>query len=194
MSRHPEIVWAQRSESVCLTVELPDAKDPKVSVTPEGKFTYSAAVGSDNQSYEAELELFGPVDVEKSKFHIGLRHTFCVLQKQETGWWKRLLKAEGKTPPYVKVDWNRWVDEDEEDEKPAGMDNFNMSSMGDFGSFFAVQGMGGMGGMGGLEGMMGGMGGMGGLGGLGGMGDMGAMGDMGDEDEDEDDEIPALEK
>lgn len=37
------------------------------------------------------------------------------MQKAENGWWKRLLRGEGKTPHYVKVDWDKWVDEDEED-------------------------------------------------------------------------------
>lgn len=51
---------------------------------------------------------------QASKINVGLRHIFCIIQKQEKGWWKRLLKAEGKPPPYLKVDWNKWVDEDEE--------------------------------------------------------------------------------
>jgi hypothetical protein len=33
----------------------------------------------------------------------------------EKGWWKRLLRTEGKPPPFVKVDWNKWIDEDEEE-------------------------------------------------------------------------------
>jgi hypothetical protein len=49
-----------------------------------------------------------------------VRGIFCVVQKAESEWWKRLLKAEGKTPHYVKVDWDKWVDEDED----AGMYTF----------------------------------------------------------------------
>lgn len=63
-SRHPEIVWAQRSELVFLTVELPDAKDPKVKLEPEGKFVFSAVAGADNFLFEIELELFDKVNVE----------------------------------------------------------------------------------------------------------------------------------
>ena len=35
--------------------------------------------------------------------------------KEEKGWWKRLLKSEEKPAPYIKVDWNKWCDEDEEE-------------------------------------------------------------------------------
>lgn len=37
------------------------------------------------------------------------------MQKAEIGWWKRLLRGDGKPPHYVKVDWDKWVDEDEDD-------------------------------------------------------------------------------
>lgn len=55
--------------------------------------------------------------LQASKINVGLRHILCVVEKAEKGWWKRLLKGEGKTPLYLKVDWDKWVDEDEEDEK-----------------------------------------------------------------------------
>jgi hypothetical protein len=34
------------------------------------------------------------------------------------GFWPRLLQPKGPAPRHLKVDWNMWVDEDEEDEKP----------------------------------------------------------------------------
>jgi hypothetical protein len=37
------------------------------------------------------------------------------VQKAESGWWKKLLRGEGKPPHYVKVDWDKWVDEDEDE-------------------------------------------------------------------------------
>lgn len=132
MSRHPEIVWAQRSERIFLTVELPDARNPKIKLEPEGKFVFSATAGADDHLFEIELELFDNVNVEASKINMGLRHIFCVIQKHEKGWWKRLLKAEGKPPPYLKVDWNMWVDEDEEDAEGSKFDNFDFGGMDDF--------------------------------------------------------------
>lgn len=51
---------------------------------------------------------------QESKINVGVRSIFCVVQKAEEEWWKRLLKAEGKPPHYVKVDWDKWVEEDED--------------------------------------------------------------------------------
>lgn len=36
----------------------------------------------------------------------------------EPGFWPRLLQPKGPSPRYLKVDWNLWVDQDEEEEKP----------------------------------------------------------------------------
>jgi prostaglandin-E synthase len=137
LSRHPQILWAQRSETVYLTVELPDAKNPQVKLEPDGRFKFSAMGGgssSDNESYEADLELYGKVDVEGSKINVGPRHILCEIEKGEEGWWKRLLKQEGKAPAYVRADWNRWVDEDEEEEEDElrgrGMDGSEFTSFG----------------------------------------------------------------
>ncbi|XP_059294987.1 uncharacterized protein Os08g0359500 isoform X1 [Lycium ferocissimum] len=206
MSLHPEVKWAQRPDVVYLTVMLPDAKDPKVDLQPEGVFNFSATGGAGDRLYELKLELQDKVNVEESKISTGTRSIFCVLQKAEPKWWNKLLRGDGKAPHYVKVDWDKWVDED--DEPDAGPGDMDMNGM-DFSKFGGMGGgdmasmMGGMGGgdmasmmggMGGMGGMMGGMGGMmGGMGGMGGMGDMASMmggmgGDMGDDLDDSDDE------
>ena len=58
------------------------------------------------------------LSAQSSKTSVTTRHTILILVKEESVWWKRLLKAEGKPPAYVKVDWTKYVDEDEESEAP----------------------------------------------------------------------------
>nr|XP_009769849.1 PREDICTED: uncharacterized protein OsI_027940-like isoform X2 [Nicotiana sylvestris]XP_016461899.1 PREDICTED: uncharacterized protein OsI_027940-like isoform X2 [Nicotiana tabacum] len=144
MSLHPQVKWAQRPDVVYLTVLLPDAKDSKVNLDPEGVFTFSATAGAGDRHYELKLELLDKVNVEESKISIGVRSIVCVLQKAEPKWWNKLLRGDAKTPHYVKVDWDKWVDED--DEADAGPGDMDMNSM-DFSKFGDMAGM--MGGMGG---------------------------------------------
>jgi prostaglandin-E synthase len=203
MSRHPEVLWAQRTDKVLITIALPDPIDPKINVDASGKLEFSAKAGADKTPYELDLELAGEIDNEKSKIQITNRHILAVLEKKEPGYWDKLLKGKGKTPQYIKVDWSKWVDEDEE------KGEFDTSNMQDFSQFGG--GMGG--GMGGMGDMMGGMGGMGGAGGMdqqklqemlaglqaqgGAGGAMGGLGDTGpgeDADSDDDDDLPELEK
>ena len=129
--------------------------------------------------------------------HIGDRSIVLALDKKDKDqeYWPRLLKTTGKAPTNIKVrgavdkgcrhgggftssqvDWNKWVDEDEEDNAPDPMGNIDFASM-----------------MGGMGGMMGGMGGMGGmdLSAMGGMSGMGGEDDL-DSDDEDDQEIPNL--
>ncbi|XP_061365510.1 uncharacterized protein OsI_027940 isoform X2 [Gastrolobium bilobum] len=135
MSRHPEVKWAQRVDKVYITVQLADSKNAKVDLTPDGVFTFSGSAGAEDHQYELKLELFDKVNVEESKINVGVRSIFCVVQKAESGWWKRLLRGEGKPPHYVKVDWDKWVDEDEDDvigePDMGGMDFSKFGGMGD---------------------------------------------------------------
>ncbi|GMG99522.1 hypothetical protein Nepgr_001362 [Nepenthes gracilis] len=112
MSRHPSVKWAQRSDKVFITIELPDAKDIKLKLEPEGKFIFSAT--KDGTPYVVDLELFDKIDVEESKYNIGLRSIVYAIKKADKKWWSRLIKKEGKPPAFVKVDWDKWVDEEEE--------------------------------------------------------------------------------
>lgn len=38
-----------------------------------------------------------------------------MVEKAEKVWWNKLLCGDEKTPHYVKVDWDKWVDEDDDD-------------------------------------------------------------------------------
>ncbi|CAI0421414.1 unnamed protein product [Linum tenue] len=182
MSRHPILKWAQRSDKIYLTVDLADAKDVKLKLEPDGKFIFSAV--KDGCDFVVDLELFDKVNVEESKYVVGPRNISYIIIKAESNWWPRLIKQEGKTPAFLKADWDKWVDEDEENGKPnwcsevvgggapGGMDFDGM----DFSK------LGGMGGMGGMPGM-------GGMGGMPGMGDFSMPeGDMPDDDDEDDDE------
>ncbi|KAJ8561433.1 hypothetical protein K7X08_027623 [Anisodus acutangulus] len=122
MSRHPAVKWAQRSDKLFITVELPDVKYVKQKLEPEGKFSFSATAGADNVPYEVDIDLFDKIDVDESKSSITSRNICYLIKKAEDKWWSRLVKQEGKPPKFLKVDWDKWVDEDEQDSAPAGAD------------------------------------------------------------------------
>ncbi|KAF9601050.1 hypothetical protein IFM89_015035 [Coptis chinensis] len=113
-SRHPEVLWAQRSEKVYLTIALPDAKNVSVKSDAQGLFSFSA-MGAQGESFDFSLALYGTTDPEGCKVSVGSRNIICSIQKEQKGWWNRLLKSDEKPAPYIKVDWNKWCDEDEEE-------------------------------------------------------------------------------
>jgi hypothetical protein len=63
------VKWAQRIDKVYITVQLPDAKDAKVDLEPEGVFKFSGNAGADGNLYELKLDLNDKVNVEVMYFH-----------------------------------------------------------------------------------------------------------------------------
>jgi prostaglandin-E synthase len=52
--------------------------------------------------------------LQESKAGIGSRNIQYIVKKAENKWWSRLIKQTGKPPVFLTVDWDKWIDEDEE--------------------------------------------------------------------------------
>lgn len=124
------VKWAQRKDQIYIAFGIQDAKDTQISLQ-SSKLTFVGVSGG--KTYFTELEFYGEIDTEKSKYVVKPRAIEFVLIRKETGpYWPRLTKEKLKVN-WLTIDWDRWVDEDESDNE--GFD------------------MGGMGGLGGMDGM-----------------------------------------
>jgi len=171
------VEWAQRKEQIFLSITLQDIKDPKISIEPT-KLTFEGT--SSGNKYKAEIEFYGEIDPQKSKYIVRPRAAEFVLVRKEPGaYWPHLLKQKGKYN-WLKADWNKWKDEDEVDADDV-FETDDMSGMGGGG-----MGGGGMD-MDSLQKMLQQQGGMGGIGGMGGMEGEG-------NEEESDEELPDLEE
>ena len=52
--------------------------------------------------------------LQESKISVGVRSIFCIVEKAEAKWWNKLVRDDQKAPHFVKVDWDKWVDEDDD--------------------------------------------------------------------------------
>ena len=116
------------------------------------KLTFTGHSDTKKTTYHVELEFYSEIDPENSKTNHSARDVEFVLRKKELKeeYWPRLLK-ESKKVHFLKTDFDKWVDEDEQDAVPEDADYMN-----NFGG--AGGGMGGMPGMGGEDGGFGGIG------------------------------------
>ncbi|EFN52096.1 hypothetical protein CHLNCDRAFT_139383 [Chlorella variabilis] len=150
----PMVLWAQRADRLLLTIDLQQCVDPEISISNDGaakagKLTFrghahSHATGPEEHDYQLDLEFYSEVDDKDIKQDTTERFiTLVIAKKGPHEHWPRLLKAAGKPAP--NVDWDKWVDEDEEEEEGADkMGGLDLSALQNF------QNMGGgMGGMGG---------------------------------------------
>jgi len=181
----PEVLWAQRSNKtdaaknfIYLTITVPDVPKDKLKLDLKSTgLTFTGQSDSLKRTYHVELEFYDEIDTQESKVNHTGKNVELVLRKKDLKeeYWPRLLK-ESKKVHFLKTDFDKWVDEDEQEEAPE--DDLGMG------------GMGGLPGMGDMSSMMGGAG-----------GDFGGIdfsklggGDAAGEEEDEDDEeMPALE-
>lgn len=122
----PPVVWAQRDNLVYLTICLEDCKSPEVNFDSD-KLHFKGNGGTNKKDYEISLEFFEKIKADESKFIVRDRGTEFVLYKEESKWWPRLLKENNKYH-WLKVDFNKWKDEDD---SGAEDDNFNENSYED---------------------------------------------------------------
>merc|ERR1719270_468464 len=114
-----------------------DIKDEKIVLT-DTKLIFEGKSGE--KSYAVNIEFFKEVDSEGSTYKVlprSIQMHIMKKDKEEEEFWTRLLEDKALEKNQVKIDWDRYVDEDE------GEEGFDMSNMD------GAMGMPGMGGMGG---------------------------------------------
>uniref|UniRef100_A0AAV1VGS4 CS domain-containing protein n=1 Tax=Peronospora matthiolae TaxID=2874970 RepID=A0AAV1VGS4_9STRA len=126
------VKWAQRKEALYVTVDLPDVKDETVTLS-NTNLTFKGT--STGQEYEVTLDFFKEVDAE-SKESIWAKtdrnlHFYIVKKHQDEEFWPRLLADKHLEKTNVKVDWSKFVDEDEDE----GQSGFDMSALNGGGGF-----------------------------------------------------------
>ncbi|KAL8397403.1 hypothetical protein RB594_004214 [Gaeumannomyces avenae] len=127
-----------------LTPEVPDVPPAnlKLELKPQG-LSFTGRSDTLKKTYHLELEFYAEIDVDESKTHHTPKNVELKLRKKELNdeYWPRLLKDSMKVH-FLKTDFDKWVDEDEQNE--AAEEDF--SNFGGGGG-----GMGGMPGMGGND-------------------------------------------
>lgn len=126
------VKWAQRKDALYVTVDLPDVQDEKVSLSSKN-LTFKGT--SNGNVYEVSLDFFKEVDTE-AKDSIWAKtdrnvHFHIVKKNQDEEFWPRLLADKHLEKTNVKVDWSKFVDEDEDEEQGG----FDMSALNGGGGF-----------------------------------------------------------
>jgi len=96
------------------------------------------------------LQLYAKVKGEDKRQIATGRQLEFILPKAESGWWPRLLKSEIKAP-WIKIDFEKWKDEDEVKEELEDDNDFGGGFPGMSGIDFSQFTGGDMGGLGGFD-------------------------------------------
>ncbi|VDK85945.1 unnamed protein product [Litomosoides sigmodontis] len=114
---HPLVQWAQRDKLLYLTIEIDNVADLQIT---DKSLHVKGTYGGSKALYEATLDFYAEVKTDYRKI-ANDRHLELVVNKETPNWWPRLAKNSTKLP-WVKVDFNKWKDEDEDEDDMNGGD------------------------------------------------------------------------
>ena len=155
----PNLKWYQTNDCLFLEFEVVDSKNEVIKIT-ENRIYFS--VLSNNNNYMIDFELFENINVDESTYLVQEKSVKVILKKTSNERWSFLTKDKNIYKNNIKINWNNWVDDSDEEETQNPNSDFDfqkmMASMGGMGDMASM--MQGMGGMGDMESMMQGMDGM----------------------------------
>jgi len=109
----PLVLWAQRADRVFVSVQLGDITEEQIKLETDS-LTFKA--NAQGKAWETSIEFNNSIIPEDSTSKNLGREFFFELKKKDPGpFWPRLIKSTQKQQN-VKVDFNRWKDEDDESE------------------------------------------------------------------------------
>jgi prostaglandin-E synthase len=88
----PNVLWAQRKDKIYLTIDVQDAREPKVELTENSlSFSGLASGETQNKEFAVSINFYESVDsqAEGSKVSITARNIFCIIIKKDAGHWPR---------------------------------------------------------------------------------------------------------
>lgn len=123
----PSVSWAQKNSNVFLTFnvecEKPDIKIDKKLVSFRG------VCAPEEKLYEVEIPLYAEIDPEKSS-HLNKGRIIEVVlakERQDESFWPSLT-SDRKKHHWLRVDFNRWQDEEDSSDEQMNSDYENMFS------------------------------------------------------------------
>ena len=107
---NPTILWAQDRSNIFVTIEIQDLQSHDISF--ETKKILLKGSNNTNE-YNFEIDLNSSIIIEKSSWQIKSNCVKIILVKELNKFWNRLTKVKQNN---VKIDWQKWVNEDDSDD------------------------------------------------------------------------------
>ena len=119
---NPTILWAQDREKIFITLEILNLTSQNISfLEKQIKFVGK----NETQDYEVVIDLHGEINSGNSEWQVKSTGVKITLEKSSRKFWNRLTLNKQNN---VKIDWQKWVNEDdsdESDENESLVQNFN---------------------------------------------------------------------
>ncbi|KAK4295498.1 hypothetical protein Pmani_031936 [Petrolisthes manimaculis] len=114
----PFVYWAQTDTTITLRIELRNVQSPYVDLQEQSLSFSAVGHGAQGEKkYGFNLRLLRLIDTESSKYRVLDRNVEFSLTKMDVEFWPRLLE-DSKKPAWLKIDFDKWTNEDEHSDDP----------------------------------------------------------------------------
>jgi len=116
--KSPFVLWAQDANHVFLKIDVQDALNPRIKIGEHSVDVLTEATGASGVSiYRSHIDLLHNVAEKESSFMVLSHHIDIKLAKfSKNDWWERLSSEKSKLP-WLKIDFDRWQNEDDDDDE-----------------------------------------------------------------------------
>ncbi|XP_034099449.1 very-long-chain (3R)-3-hydroxyacyl-CoA dehydratase 3 [Drosophila albomicans] len=109
----PFVYWSQTKHTLLLKVDLKDAKGVIADFTPTTlSFSANGHGARGRNAYKFQLRFYEFIDDETATFTVTDHKIELLIRKVEPAWWVRLVATPQK-PHWLRIDFDRWVSEDD---------------------------------------------------------------------------------
>ncbi|XP_013195326.1 uncharacterized protein CG16817 isoform X2 [Amyelois transitella] len=128
----PPVLWAQRNSCVLLTINV-ECEKPVIKFDKK-TISFKGLCQPSNKLHEIEINLYAEIDPEKSTYVSKGRliDVYLAKEKNDQPFWPSLT-SDKKKHHWLKVDFNRWQDEDDSNDDIDDMNDMFSNKLGDFG-------------------------------------------------------------
>jgi hypothetical protein len=126
----PTIKWSQNDEYVIINLEINQVKNDVYEINNNN--IIFTGVSNTDLTYSINIELLSEINKDESKYILEERIIRFVLKKTSDEKWIRLTKDKNQYKSNIKVNWDSFIDSDEEDiseENQYPNQQFDLSSM-----------------------------------------------------------------
>lgn len=106
---NPQILWAQDRKSIFLTFEIRNIKEQNIKFSEKN---ISIKGRNDKNEFNISIDLYSEINCEESTWSIKPKGIICTLHKNIEKFWSKLSPVKMNN---LKIDWTKWVNEDDSD-------------------------------------------------------------------------------
>ncbi|PVD19556.1 hypothetical protein C0Q70_20046 [Pomacea canaliculata] len=129
---NPFVYWGQTNDKISLKIALRNIEDEQVNLTRENLSFRATGDGvKGNSLYGVSLSFYQPVDPENSFYRKTATDVEFQIKKDQPESWPRLTGERVKLP-WLKIDFDKFLVDDESDEEKAQQSNFDKEMMDKF--------------------------------------------------------------